>query len=155
MTRHRQLGLSTVEFAICAAVLLMLIFGVIEVGRAYFVAAALDEAARRGARMAVVCPVNDPAIVQAAAFDGALVFGLDSSDIVVEYLDDGGAPVANPADPADFQLIRFVRVKVVGFQHQMFIPLTTALSQFTMPEFATVLPRESLGIPRVGVVVPC
>lgn len=155
MTRHRQLGLSTVEFAICAAVLLMLIFGVIEVGRAYFVAAALDEAARRGARMAAVCPVNDPAIAQAAAFDGALVFGLDSSDIVVEYLDEGGAPVANPADPADFRLIRFVRVKVVGFQHQMFIPLTTALSQFTMREYSTVLPRESLGIPRVGVVVPC
>ena len=74
---------------------------------------------------------------------------------MVEYLDDGGAPVANPTDPAGFRLIRFVRVKVVGFQHQMFIPLTTALSQFTMPEFATVLPRESLGIPRVGVVVPC
>ncbi len=155
MTRYRQLGLATVEFAICAAVLLMLIFAVIEVGRAYFVAAALDEAARRGARMAVVCPVNDPAIAQTAAFDGALVFGLDSSDIVVEYLDEGGAPVANPADPADFRLIRFVRVKVVGFQHQMFIPLTTALSQFTMREYSTVLPRESLGIPRVGVVVPC
>jgi hypothetical protein len=155
MTRYRQHGLSTVEFAIVAAVLLVLIFGVIEVGRAFFVASALDEATRRGARMAAVCPINDPAIAQAAAFDSVLVFGLDASDIVVEYLDASGGVVGNPADPAGFRLIRYVRVRVVGLQHQMFIPLVTALAQFTMPEYATVLPRESLGIPRVGAVTPC
>ncbi len=155
MTRHRQLGLSTVEFALVAAVLFMLIFGVIEVGRAFFVASALDEAARRGARMAAVCPINDPAIAQAAAFNSALVAGLDASDIVVEYLDADGGLVINPADPADFRLIRYVRVRVVGFQHQMFIPLPTPLTQFTMSEYATVIPRESLGIPRVGEITPC
>jgi hypothetical protein len=102
-----------------------------------------------------VCPINDPAIAQAAAFDSALVFGLDASDIVVEYLDASGGVVANPAAPAGFRLIRYVRVRVVGLQHQMFIPLVTALAQFTMPEYATVLPRESLGIPRVGAETPC
>ena len=147
--------MTTVEFAVVAAVLFMMIFGVIEVGRAFFVASALDEATRRGARMAVVCPINDPAIAQAAAFDNALIPGLDASDIVVEYLDDSANVVANPADAAGFITIRFVRVRVVGFQHQMFIPLVTPLSQFTMPEYATVLPRESLGISRTGVVTPC
>ncbi len=155
MNKYRQQGLSTVEFAIVAVVLFMMIFGVIEVGRAFFVASALDEATRRGARMAVVCPINDPAIAQAAAFDSALIPGLDAGDIVVEYLDDSAGIVANPADPAGFITIRFVRVRVVGFQHQMFIPLVTPLSQFTMPEYATILPRESLGIPRTGVVTPC
>jgi len=155
MTRKRQHGLATVEFALVAVVLFIMIFGVIEVGRAFFVAAALDEATRRGARMAVVCPINDPAIAQAAAFDNLLIPGLDASDIVVEYLDDSNAVVANPGVAAEFITIRFVRVRVVGFQHQMFIPLVTALSQFTMPEYATVLPRESLGIPRTGVVTAC
>ena len=155
MTRYRQYGLSTVEFAIVAALLFMMIFGVIEVGRAFFVASALDEATRRGARMAVVCPVNDPAIAQAAAFDNALIPGLDVSDIVVEYLDDSANVVLNPAVAAGFITIRYVRVRVVGFQHQMFIPLVTPLSQFTMPEYATILPRESLGIPRTGVVTAC
>jgi Flp pilus assembly protein TadG len=155
MNRYRQHGLSTVEFAIVAAVLFMLIFAVIEVGRAYFVASALDEAARRGARMAAVCPINDPAIAQAAAFESALVYGLDPSDIAVEYLDVDGALIINPADPANFRLIRYVRVRVVGFQHQMFIPLVSPLTQFTMAEYATVLPRESLGIPRVGAITPC
>ncbi len=155
MNRCRQHGLSTVEFAIVAAVLFMLIFAVIEVGRAYFVASALDEAARRGARMAAVCPINDPAIAQAAAFESALVYGLDPSDIAVEYLDVDGSLIINPADPANFRLIRYVRVRVVGFQHQMFIPLVSPLTQFTMAEYATVLPRESLGVPRVGAITPC
>ncbi len=118
-------------------------------------ASALDEATRRGARMGVVCPINDPAIAQAAAFNNALIPGLDASDIVVDYLDDSASIVGNPADPAGFITIRYVRVRVVGFQHQMFIPLVTPLSQFTMPEYATVLPRESLGIPRTGVVTAC
>jgi len=155
MNKYRQHGLSTVEFAIVAVVLFMMIFGVIEVGRAFFVASALDEATRRGARMAAVCPVNDPAIAQAAAFDNALIPGLDTTDIVVEYLDESAGVVPNPTDPAGFITIRFVRVRVVGFQHQMFIPVVTALSQFTMPEYATMLPRESLGIPRTGVVTAC
>lgn len=154
MTWRRQKGLSTVEFAIVAALLFLLLFGVIEVGRAMFVVSALDESTRRGARMAVVCPVNDPAIAQAAAFDGTLVPGLDATDIVVEYLDENGAAVVDPAN-AGFRLIRYVRVGVPGFQHQMLIPLATPLAQITMPDFATVLPRESLGIPRAGDIVPC
>ena len=155
MKRYQQYGLSTVEFALVAGVLFILIFAVIEVGRGFFVASALDEATRRGARMAVVCPINDPAIFQAAAFNNALIPDLDAGDISVEYLDANGGIIATPAVPASFLLIRYVRVRVVGYQHQMFIPFATALGPFFMPEFATVLPRESLGIPRTGVITPC
>ena len=155
MNARKQRGLSVVEFAIVAAVLFILIFAVIEVGRAFFVGATLDEAARRGARMAAVCPINDPAIVQAAAFDNNVIPDLDAGDISVEYLNIGGGVVGNPTDPNGFRQIRFVRVSVVGYQHQMFIPFATALLPFTMPQFATVLPRESLGIPRTGVITPC
>jgi Flp pilus assembly protein TadG len=155
MNRYKQRGVSTVEFAIVALVLFMMIFAVIEVGRAFFVASALDEASRRGARMAVVCPVNDPAIAQAAAFNNAVIPALDAGDIVVEYLDGAGANVGAPGTAAGFRLIRYVRVRVVGYQHQMFIPLLTVLGPFFMPEFAAVLPRESLGIPRTGVITPC
>ena len=115
----------------------------------------LDEASRRGARMAAVCPVNDPAISQAAAFNNAMIPDLDAGDIVVEYLDGAGANVGAPGTAAGFRLIRYVRVRVVGYQHQMFIPFVTALGPFFMPEFAAVLPRESLGIPRTGVITPC
>jgi len=151
----RQRGLSVVEFAIVASVLFILIFSVIEVSRAFFVASALDEATRRGARMAVVCPVNDPAIAQAAAFDNSVIPDLDTTDIVVQYLDNNNGVVGNPGDPNGFRQIRFVRVSVVNYGHQMFIPFATALAPFTMPSFATVLPRESLGIPRAGAITAC
>jgi len=154
-TVRTQKGLATVEFAIVAAVLFILIFAVIEVGRAFFVASALDEATRRGARMAAVCPVGDPAIAQTAAFDNTLVPDLDASDFSVEYLDENGGPVGNPTDPNGFRMIRYVRVSLVGYQHQMFIPFATALAQFFMPQFIATLPRESLGIPRTGAITPC
>ena len=141
------------EFALVAAVLFTMIFGVIEVARAFFVSSALDEATRRGARMAAVCPINDAAIFQAAAFNNALIPDLDAGDITVEYLNSAGAIVGNPVDPAGFRLIRYVRVRVVGYQHQMIIPFVSTL--IIMPEYATVLPRESLGIPRQGAIVPC
>ena len=155
LTFNRQRGLSIVEFALVAAVLFVLIFSVIEVGRAFFVASTLDESTRRGARMAAVCPVNDPAILQAAAFNNAVIPELDAGDISVEYLDAAGGIVGNPAAASGFRTIRFVRVRVVGYQHQMFIPFATALAVFNMPEFVTVLPRESLGIPRTGVITAC
>ena len=150
---NKQNGLSTVEFALVAVIVFIMIFAVIEIARAFFVTSLLDEATRRGARMAAVCPINDPAIFQAAAFDNNVIPDLDAGDITVEYLDVAGAIVGNPADPAGFRLIRYVRVRVVGYQHQMFIPL--AFAQFSMPEYSTVVPRESLGIPRQGAIVPC
>ncbi len=150
---EKQKGLATVEFAFVAAALFMMIFAVIEFGRGFFVAAALDEVTRRGVRMAVVCPINDPAIFQTAAFGNGLIPDLDASDIVVDYLDGAGATVGNPADPAGFRQIRYVRVRVVGYQHQIFIPFFR--TTFIMPEYAAVLPRESLGVPRTGVITPC
>ena len=103
--------------------------------------------------MAAVCPINDAAIFQAAAFDNAVIPDLDAGDITVEYLDTTGALVVNPAALTGFRQIRYVQVRVVGYQHQMIIPFLSAL--IPMPEFATVLPRESLGIPRQGAIVPC
>jgi hypothetical protein len=69
--KNYQNGTSTVEFAIVAAVLFIMIFGVIEIGRGYFVYSMLDEVARRASRLAVVCPVNDPAVPQMAVFNAS------------------------------------------------------------------------------------
>ncbi len=104
--------------------------------------------------MAVVCQIDDPAIMQAAAFDNAVIPDLDAGDISLEYLTATGDVITDPSNPSFFRLIRYVQVKVIGYQHQMFIPFATALPPFTMPEFATVLPRESLGVSREG-LTPC
>jgi hypothetical protein len=158
MKRIKQTGVTTLEFAIVGATVLLVLFGVIEMARAVFVLNALGETTRRAARMAAVCPVGDPAITEVALFnapgDGMstrIVRGLGPGNIAVEYIAGDGAAIADPV--ADFGQIRFVRTRVVNFQHQMLIPFADYL--FTTPEFATTLRRESLGVPRAGAIVPC
>jgi hypothetical protein len=157
----RQKGVALVEFAIVGGVALLMIFAVLEISRAVFVANALTEATRRGARMAAVCWINDPAIAQVATFNapGAgnispIVKYLDTTDFVLEYLDRAGNVVSTPADPINgFPRIRYIQVRVVNFQHELLIPFANVT--FTMPEFSTRLPRESLGVPRSGDRKPC
>ena len=154
----RQKGMTLVEFAIVGAVALMMIFAVLEIAWAIFVANALTEATRRGARMAVVCPINDPAIAQVATFNvpgggttSPIVRDLDTSDFVLEYLGRGGNVLGDPA--GNFMAIRYIQLRVVNFQHELLIPYANIT--FTMPEFSTRLPRESLGVPRSGTITPC
>jgi len=151
-------GVTTVEFAIIGTVMLVMLFSVIEVGRAMFVLNALGESTRRAARMATVCPINDPAILEVGLFNAPgggtgtrIVGGLTSSNFALEYLDGNGNVVASPT--TNFGQIQFVRTRIVGFQHQMLVPFMNYL--FTTPDFATTLRRESLGVPREGVVQPC
>lgn len=162
MITKRETGITTVEFAIVASALFLMIFGVVEIGRAFYVYAMLDEVTRRAARLAVVCPVNDPAVPQMAVFnssgdpsDSSLVYGLTPAHIVIDYIDAANNVIASPANPASFIQIRYVRARIVGFDHTVAVPFVMGLGSIRMPEFESVLPRESLGIPRDGVVTPC
>jgi hypothetical protein len=68
-------------------------------------------------------------------------------------LNENGAPVGSPGG-AGFEDIRYVRVRINGgFQLQTIVPGFAQL--LSVPDFAATLPRESLGIPREGAVVPC
>lgn len=162
MRIRRQRGLATVEFAIVASIVLTMIFGVIEVARIYYVYAMLDDVARRGARLAAVCPINDPAVPRLAIYNGSadagnspLVRNLTPGNVVIDYLDGANGVVATPNQPANFVQIRYVRARVVGFEVPIVMPLLGGLSRIQMPEFVSILPRESLGIPREGAITPC
>ena len=113
--RRTDNGTTTVEFAIVGLLVMVVVFGVIEFGRALFVMNTLTEATRRGARMAAVCPVGDPKPASVAVFDSgggssAVVAGLSTGNVLVEYLDVNGAPIANPT--GNFATIRYVRVSI-------------------------------------------
>jgi hypothetical protein len=156
--RKRQTGLTTVEFAIIAALALLTLFSVIEVGRAVFVLNALGETTRRTARMATVCPIDDPAIWEVGLFNGpgggtgsSVVGELVPQNIAVEYLDRNGNALTDPT--GSFSQIYFVRARIVNFQHRMLIPFVDYI--FPTPDFSTTLRRESLGVPREGSIVPC
>lgn len=152
---NKQRGVTTVEFAIIGALLMTVLFAVIEFGRAMFVMNTLTEATRRAARVAVVCPVNDPAAAQAALLDrgsgSSVINGLTTDNIIIEYLDAFGGVVADPV--GSFMSIRYARARVVDFTMPLIIPFI--MPSIQMPGFAATLPRESLGIPREGVVEAC
>jgi hypothetical protein len=149
MRRRNQSGTTTVEFAICGAVVITLILAAIELSRALFTLSVLSEGTRRGARVAAVCPINDPAIVQATAF--VSLPNLTTQNVMVEYLDQAGVAIGNPT--ANFGLIEYVRVRIVNYQIQLWIPFVSSI--FPSPQFSVTLPRESLGVPRSGVITPC
>ena len=156
--RSRQSGVTTVEFAIIGALFFVLLFAVIEFGRALFIANALAEGTRRGARMAAVCPVGDPRPAQVAIFgdaDGVSLIApraVTAANVVVSYLDTGGAAIADTA--TNYGAIRYVQVRIVDYTHQMLIPFLRP--SFQMPAFTATLPIESLGYsPTAQAFLPC
>lgn len=143
--KRRQRGITTVEFAIIGALLMISVFGVIEFGRLLWAWNTLGEATRRGARAAAVCPVGHGAPANIAVFNAPggsggspILAGLSPANVTVQYLDDSGAVTAT------FEDIQYVRVGIVNYTHQMFIPFLSL--DLTAPAFSTTLPRESLGI---------
>jgi Flp pilus assembly protein TadG len=159
--RKQQQGLASVEFAIIGLVAFVILFGALEVARMMFTMNMLQEATRRSARMAAVCTVDNPAIVRAALFNSSgagttspIINGLTSANIQVDYLDAAGNPVVGYAtDDAAYLTIDYVRVQIANFQHQLVIPGLN-LSFITRP-YPTVMPRESLGIPKPGDTSTC
>ena len=158
-TRARQRGVTMVEFAIVGTAAMIVLFAVIEVGRAMFVVNTLNEVTRRSARMAAVCPINDPAIREVGLFnspgDGTgsrFISGLAPGNLTLEYLNQNGDPITDPS--ANFGQIHFVRTRIVGYQHEMLIPFLNQL--FTTPEFGTTLRRDTQALPpQQGAVLPC
>ena len=98
---RRQRGLVALEVALIGMIAMVALFAVFEVARVFFVFNALEEATRRGARLAAVCPVNDPAVPGLAVFNNSggasspLIYGLSSANMEIGYLSDMGAVVGD------------------------------------------------------------
>ena len=132
-----QRGSTLVEFAIGATVFLMAMFAVLEFGRALWVHNALADAARRGARYAVLHSSADAAQVR-----NVVVFGdpLGGSQPVVNNLSTSNVVV----DYSTFGLNKgLVSVSITAYQFQFVIPLIGTTIQ--MPSYTTTLTAESAG----------
>ncbi len=147
---RRQRGITSVEFSIVATLLFILLFGVFEFGRLLSTFVTLGESTRRAARLATVCPVNDPGITSSALFAG--LPGFSSANLSIQYLKaDGTTPVTDFV--GDYNSIQYVQVQVKNnYVISLAIPLINP--SITAPPFAVTLPRESLGVTRVA-ITPC
>ncbi|MFJ2366815.1 TadE/TadG family type IV pilus assembly protein [Pseudomonas sp. NPDC087697] len=164
MNRKYMRGVYVVEFAFIGLLVFILLFGVLEMGRLYFTVNALDESVRRGARLAAVCNISDPIVLQRAIFNAAgntgtsqLITNLGTGNLTLTYLDANGALVANPTDTVSvtgFRAIRYVQLSLQGYVFNLFIPGFGV--PITLPVFRATLPREALGHhSESGEVTPC
>lgn len=148
-------GVTTVEFALISVVLFLTLFASIEVARAMFVRAILEEGARRAARLAVVSPADAATLTmlrEMACFGAegqCAVFtpDLTPDQIGVQYLDYAGSPVAAPA--SDPGAVRYVRVQVSaggdsGYRLPLLIPFIDV--EYPVGEIASIQPAQSLGV---------
>ena len=140
--RNRQRGITMVEFSIVGLLLFMLLFGVIEFGRLLSTFVTLGESTRRAARLAAVCPINDPGITNTGLFGN--LPGFTSSNLQIQYLASDGSVLASPS--GSYSNIKYVRVQVTGYTVSLAIPVINP--SVTVPAFPVTLPRESLGVTR-------
>lgn len=130
--RPGQQGVAAVEFAIVAALFFMMLFGAMEMGRLLWTWNAAAEATRLGARMAVVCDLNDPSIIDRMR---ERLPALQASNVQIDYMNPG-----NPVNTCSAATCKSVRVTLAGYTHVPIIPFA-ALS-IPIPSFQTTLPRE-------------
>lgn len=141
----RQRGAAVVEFALVLVILLLLVFGLLEVGRALFKWNSAVEATRIGARTAAIVAIDDDAAV-ISAMNVFMQGELDEDKVSIEYSADGvvfgdGVCVRGTC--------QFVRVSLNYVYHPVFVFFQPGISllpeTITMPSFATTLPVEALG----------
>jgi TadE-like protein len=135
--KDNERGSTLVEFAIGVTVFATAMFGVLEFGRALWVHNALSDAARRGARYAVLHSEGDVASVKNVVVYGnpegsgnPMLENLTPDQVLVDYnnfgLNDGTATVS--IDKYQFQFV----IPIVG-------------TTITMPKYSTTLGGESAG----------
>ncbi len=95
--KDRQRGQGLVEFALILPLLLLIIMGIIDFGRMFFIYANLFNAAREASRYGLVDPGNQAAIQQAAR---ERIFLVPPDDVTINIWYDTGPPNYQPiADP--------------------------------------------------------
>ena len=127
----RQRGAAAVEFAVIGSVMILLLLGVVGFAHWIFTMEMVADATRTGARMAVVCDVNDTT-VRTAMQNKVPQLSLADAQVSIQYLPQG-------CTRANCQA---VRVSVAGATYSPWFPAGAAA--FPIPPFATTLPRESL-----------
>jgi Flp pilus assembly protein TadG len=130
--KQSQRGVAAVEFAIVASLFFMMLFGAMEMGRLLWTWNAAAEATRLGARMAVVCDLNDPSIVQRMR---ERLPALQASHVTIDYLNPG-----SPVNTCSAATCKSVRVTLAGYTHVPIIPFASL--SIPIPPFQTTLPRE-------------
>ncbi|WP_070962494.1 TadE/TadG family type IV pilus assembly protein [Vibrio sonorensis] len=147
--QKRQRGLSIVEFTIVATALLIVIFGIIEVGRYVYSLQLINDMTRSAARLAAVCRPQDRTDIPTLVVPPNAPGGFTANNIEIDYLGVNGSTIDLTSSDA-FSNIRYVRARVVNFQYQFagLLSFLNDLGLLNIPDYEAIRPRENLGFHR-------
>lgn len=126
-----QRGAAAVEFALVAMLFVTLLMTIVSFGHWLYTLEMAADATRTGARIAVVCDLNDTKIRQAIQ-SRVPQLSLADASIAVDYFPSG----------CTRNSCQGVTVSLSGATYAAWIPVLPAA--WTLPPFRTSLPRESL-----------
>jgi Flp pilus assembly protein TadG len=131
--RARQAGATTVELAFVLVTFFMFLLGLLDFSRMLFTWNAATEAARAGARYAVVCATTtNPAL------------SLSKMRAMVPEI--GGATLAWEPAGCDPSTCEAVTVTITGLNFRWMSPVTgLVMPARALPGFSTRFPREMMG----------
>jgi hypothetical protein len=146
--KRNQRGAALVEFAIGATVFLTAMFAVLEFGRALWTHNALADAARRGARYAVIHGPNAAAVKNVVVYgdpaggDKALVPDLEVDNVDVDY----------STTPPFGLAMGTATVTITEYEFNLVLPIV--VTSIEMPNYRTTLSAENAGAPIPGGAPP-
>src|SRR5215211_788285 len=134
-------GSTLVEYAIGATVFIMATFAVLEFGRAVWAHNALSDAARQGARYAVLHKTNSG---EDTHIKNLVVYG---------NIDGGTKPLVPGLSTTNVTIVRSsdlsvnsgtATVSITGYKFEFVLPMLP--KSITMPNYSTTLTGESVGL---------
>lgn len=150
-------GATVVEVAMASIVFFVMIFGIIEFGRMFYTHNALTDAARRGARYAVLHEKDHKCVENVVVYGEThvnpntpncdptgppLINGLTPDKVSVTYT--GADLDGDPASPNPWGTnLGTATVSIEDFSFELSIPFLTQM--LSMPEYSTTLTSESAG----------
>lgn len=143
LSRKNERGTTLVEFAIGATVFFTVMFAIVEFGRMLYIHNALSDAARRGARYAVVNTEANKENVKKMAVYGNTSDGTQKP--LVDHLTTDNIVVTYSTAPNNFGVNKgTVTVQIQNYDFNFSIPLVGG--KLRMPKYSTTLTGESAGV---------
>jgi Flp pilus assembly protein TadG len=105
MRNQRSLGQALVEFALVIPLVILLMMGLFDFGRAIYAFNTVSSAAREAARVAIVNP--NEAAIQAEAASQAIALGITPASVTVDFRQ---ADLVLDCDPPEFGCVAVVTV---------------------------------------------
>lgn len=124
---HGERAAAMVEFAIVLPVLLLIVFGIIDFGRALYTMNNLTSAVREGARLASTQISPDPTTAGSMSAVQSKV-----SAFVVSFGGNNGAPTVTETFSGTLPNLQSITVQIVGYEFQPITPLAGMIGMGTI-----------------------